>query len=321
MRQFHARSVGYNVAACNVTVTGNEALTQLNPVNTAFLLHGHDDGASNGQPHAITLCPQLSQAHGSMQMHSPHSIPLRQLLSRLTVVMEDPAVNIGLTSTSSPLHTFDVLAVQPTSERAFLAACQTLEIDLISLQLGARLPFPMKGAPVRAALGRGVYFEVCYAPLVYTPAARKTLIGNVLNLMRITQGGQGVILSSGALEAMQLRGPYDVVNLASTLFGVDVAAAKRCVMEHPRALLMRAATRRQTHKGGMSVEMRGVLSGSGAEWKGPTAEGLLESARRTGGKRLHSDMASSGEDVSVDEGDSADECSDEGEDQVLGGFE
>lgn len=43
--------------------------------------------------------------------------------------------------------------------------------------------------------------------------------------------GRGIILSSGARQAMEVRGPNDVANLA-TLFGLSLEVAKAAVSKN-----------------------------------------------------------------------------------------
>ena len=55
---------------------------------------------------------------------------------------------------------YDLVAVQPQSERLFALACASLDADLIALDLSRRLPFRFKSSLVKAALARGLHFEV-----------------------------------------------------------------------------------------------------------------------------------------------------------------
>ena len=50
--------------------------------------------------------------------------------------------------------------MQPQTERLFQLACGSLEVDLISLDLSRRLPYRFKPSMVKAALARGLHFEV-----------------------------------------------------------------------------------------------------------------------------------------------------------------
>jgi RNase P/RNase MRP subunit p30 len=43
-------------------------------------------------------------------------------------------------------------------------------------------------------------------------ASRRQLISNAQNLVRVTRG-KNIIITSEAQKAMELRGPYDIVNL------------------------------------------------------------------------------------------------------------
>ena len=95
---------------------------------------------------------------------------------------------------------------------------------------------------MRAALARGVTFELCYAAALREPTARRQLFANALAVVRAT-GGAGVLLSSGALRAFELRGPADVANLG-TLFGLSLGAAKQAVATRMAAVLQHAAARR-----------------------------------------------------------------------------
>jgi hypothetical protein len=61
--------------------------------------------------------------------------------SRLTVVLDEQAHCARLAAATDVTRSYDLLAVQPVSERAFLSACTTLDVDIISLDLARRLPF------------------------------------------------------------------------------------------------------------------------------------------------------------------------------------
>jgi len=64
------------------------------------------------------------------------------------------------------VSSYDILAVQPTNEKTFQAACGTFEVDIISLDLSARLPFNLKLPTVGLAVDRGIYFELCYGAAI-----------------------------------------------------------------------------------------------------------------------------------------------------------
>ncbi|KAG0043761.1 hypothetical protein BGZ83_011059 [Gryganskiella cystojenkinii] len=172
--------------------------------------------------------------------------------SRLTLVADDISQNYGFNTNNPAVSSYDILAVQPTSEKMFQAACQTFEVDIISLDMSARLPFYLKHSTVGLAMERGIYFELCYGAAIRDATARRNLISNAQSLIRVTRG-KNIILTSQAMRAMELRGPYDIVNFG-TLLGLNQAVAKDCLTSHCRAVAIHAETRRNTIRAVVSVE-------------------------------------------------------------------
>lgn len=91
-------------------------------------------------------------------------------------------------------------------------ACKTLDVDIISLDMSQRLPFFPKHGTVGAAIERGITFEITYGTCLRNKDARKFFLHNATNLVRVTRG-KNLIISSAALKAMDIRNPYDVINL------------------------------------------------------------------------------------------------------------
>ena len=178
------------------------------------------------------------------------ALPLRstsemriEQLSRVTLAMELAGDAAELSLTSVAARSYDVVAVRPMSERVFALACEQMECDLISIDAAAVLPFALRQGLVEAAVKRGMYFEIVYSPALRDATARRHLISNALELVRATRG-RNIVLSSGAADPMDIRGPHDVANLAM-LFGLNEAAARSAVSAWPRAVLDRARERRR----------------------------------------------------------------------------
>jgi ribonuclease P/MRP protein subunit RPP1 len=170
-----------------------------------------------------------------------HSSKLVQL-TRLNIPIEDTNVAQETMNNAAILSSYDVLAVQPQSERAFAFACNSLDIDIISLDLSKRLNYRFRPDLIKTALQRGVYFEILYAPLLREPGSRRQMFANAQSLARETRG-RGIILSSAARTAIELRGPYDVVNLA-TFLGMSEAQAHAAVGKNPAAVVEHAKKRK-----------------------------------------------------------------------------
>ena len=66
--------------------------------------------------------------------------------------------------------------------------------------------------------------QICYASALREETARRNFFANALALTRATRG-KGIVVSSSARSAFELRGPYDVINMA-TLFGLSEQNAK-----------------------------------------------------------------------------------------------
>lgn len=187
---------------------------------------------------------------------------LRQY-TRLTLVLSDPQQNYGINNSNNEVvQSYDILAVRPETERMFQSACISLEVDIISLDLTSRVPFPIKAGYLRQALSRGISLEVLYSPLVADATARRNIIGNLRTILRLALGrrgrtggsasGGGLLISSGGEATWQYRAPADVLNLAG-LMGVPAHLRKPCLTSVPEAVFMHAATRKHTYRGAVAV--------------------------------------------------------------------
>jgi len=104
-----------------------------------------------------------------------------------------------------------------------------------------------------AALQRGIRFEMCYSGGVMgaTTEARRNLISGATALIRATRG-RGIIISSEAKSGLELRGPWDVVNLAA-VWGLSQERGKEAVCEEARKVVRLARLKRQSFRGVVDV--------------------------------------------------------------------
>lgn len=184
-------------------------------------------------------------------------------------MLADPSQNHRLTTVAS--H-YDILALRPTNERALLQACQSLECDLISLDLSTRIPYYFKMKTLSGALQRGIKFEICYAPGVLAAdggASRRNLISNATQLIRATRG-QGIIISSEAKRALACRGPWDIINLAA-VWGLGQEKGIEAVGREARSVVVQAGMKRTSFRGVINVVYGGEKPeklNSGSETRG-----------------------------------------------------
>lgn len=205
----------------------------------------------------ITNAPTNIQKFEHLSSSHPSGI---LQLSRLTLLFTDTSQNPSLNTSNSYLAPFDILAVRPTNEKAYNAACTNLEVDIISIDMGVRLPWYFKRTMTGVAIKRGVVFEIAYSGAIRDSSARRHLISNAQSLIRVTKG-KGIIISSEAQKALEIRGPHDIVNMASTLFGMSTDAARDAISTNARQVLYHAATRIKTAKAVISIASKEPTSG------------------------------------------------------------
>lgn len=217
--------------------------------------------------------PLLPAAEGPARRRLP------RVLRRATVVVSDMTVNHRLAAVAAA---YDVVAVRPTTEKAFQAACLNMtEPALISLDLTTYFPFFFKHRAAMAAVRRGVHFEVCYAQVLRAGdkagsgsanRARALFIANLAGLIRATRG-RGIVVSSGALMggrggggggggALELRGPADVVNLLA-VWGLPPDRGTEALSALPRSVVANEGLRRRGFRGIVDIVQTAENSSAG----------------------------------------------------------
>ncbi|XP_017046104.1 ribonuclease P protein subunit p30 [Drosophila ficusphila] len=186
---------------------------------------------------------------GSEMFPEPHKIEhLRKefkdklrILQRITILYVDVNVAHAM-SVSLNLRKFNLVAGQPKTDAALTHCCTAFNGDLITFNpvAGSRLMVNRKAYQV--AVRRGMFFEIKYAPAIVDSNNRKDMIKIAQNYC--TKGkSKNIIFSSGAAHEFQLRGPYDVANLAY-IFGLSEDQGKNAVDRHCRQLFLKAESRR-----------------------------------------------------------------------------
>ena len=182
----------------------------------------------------------------------PFTIPKSlHILRRCTLHLSDPSQNHRLSALNSA---YDILAIRPDNEKSLQQACQSIDSDVISLDLSTRFLFYFKHKTMASALHRGIKFEICYGPGVLNSdggASRRNLISNATQLIRATRG-RGIVISSGAKRALACRGPADVVNLA-VLWGLGQERGMEAVGGEARSVVVQAEIKRRSFRGVIDV--------------------------------------------------------------------
>lgn len=211
-----------------------------------------------------TKCPP-NLPPPTLPTNGPKSL---NLLTRLNLTVSEPSQNPRLASLA---QSHSLLAIRPTNEKSLMQACNSLDCDIISLDFSTRLPFHFKFKTLSAAISRGVRFEICYGPGVTGSGldARRNLISNAVSLVRATRG-RGIIISSEAKQALGVRAPWDIVNLAC-LWGMTQETAKDALCDEARKVVALAAMKRTSWRGTVDV-----VCGGGT----PTVPGAVHTEKK-----------------------------------------
>ena len=191
---------------------------------------------------------------GEIKCPIPAKLPFKtpsnlRILRRCTLILSDASQNHRLASLQS---TYDLLALRPVDEKTFMQACQTLDCDIISLDLSQRFNFYFKFTSLSVAIEQGKRFEICYSTGVGGDAmARRNLISNATQLIRASRG-RGLIISSEAKNALACRGPWDVVNLAA-VWGLGQERGHEAITKETRTVVVTAGLRRTSYRGAVDV--------------------------------------------------------------------
>ncbi|KAJ9188933.1 hypothetical protein P3X46_000283 [Hevea brasiliensis] len=237
-----AMELGYTGIAYNRTIKGvmsDHDRCSIMPLSLSSLLN---------------VAPSLAS---SVNLHRdllgiPRSSPFRQY-TRLTVSVDTPAQCQALNSGNPILKTYDLVAVRPLNQSAFDHACEKSEVDIIAIDFSEKLPFRLKLPMVKAAMERGVHFEISYSDLILDVQVRRQMISNAKLLVDWTRG-RNLIFSSAAPSVNELRGPYDAANLSS-LLGLSIERAKAAISKNCRNLVANALRKKHFYKGAIRVEL------------------------------------------------------------------
>ncbi|KAJ2784167.1 RNA-binding RNA processing protein rpp1 [Coemansia javaensis] len=244
-----AREFGYSVVALNQTVQGRLTAEHLAVWRTAPAFKDADlgwDAATGARAGA-----GAGAGAGAADRVRRGRI---RVLRRVTAVVTDAAQGHSLASAggATPAAEYDVVAVRPATEKILAAACSGVwDVDVVALDMGQRWGFVAKHKLVGQALAQGLALEISYRPALADSATRQQWVCNAAGLVRATRG-RGLVWTSAARQALDLRTPYDVANLGEAL-QLNGDLSKRALSANARAVLLHGFTRAGTLRAVMSV--------------------------------------------------------------------
>lgn len=164
-----------------------------------------------------------------------------KILHRVTVYFSTSDMAHKMVS-SENFNKYDIVAVIPTSKAALQHLCSSLDVDIISLDPSVKMPVRWTRKLYYVAIEKGMWFELPYASAVLDSTARRNLI-EAGHLYHAFGKSKNIIVSSGAENPMQIRGPYDVINLC-LLLGLSEEQAKSAITNAGQSVVLRAESRR-----------------------------------------------------------------------------
>ncbi|XP_054742832.1 ribonuclease P protein subunit p30 [Anastrepha obliqua] len=164
-----------------------------------------------------------------------------KILQRITIIYVDVAVAHAMTN-SQNLKKFNLIAGQPKTDAALTHCCTAFAGDLVTFDTEAGVKLLVNRKAYKIAVKRGLFFEIKYGPAIRDSSVRKDMIKLAHNYC-VRGKSRNIIFSSDATNVFELRGPYDVANLAY-IFGLSEDQGKNAVDKACRQLFLRAESRR-----------------------------------------------------------------------------
>ncbi|POY75964.1 hypothetical protein BMF94_1048 [Rhodotorula taiwanensis] len=176
-----------------------------------------------------------------------------------------PAQTTLLSVTPTTLASFSHIALSVSSPSPFAPTLITLDPSI-----SPRLPFPLKRGLISSLSRAGVGFELILRGVTRLDSTgtggadgangpdqpgdagkrRRNWIAGAREVVRATEG-KGVVISSGAVKAGEMRGTEDLINLCS-LIGMPPSVAKDALTVNPQRAVLRGLSLRQTYRGVIS---------------------------------------------------------------------
>ncbi|KAL1235888.1 Ribonuclease P protein subunit [Trichinella spiralis] len=158
-----------------------------------------------------------------------------RVFSRLTLVVNSVERLQELLS-NKIISNYDIIAVCPLNETTFDMAASDSRVHLLTTDVTADNFSLFQGNRLNEAVRNGKYIEISYSPAIMDTSIRKEVFTCGRKIFR-TVGEKGIILTSRATRPMEMRAPYDVINI-SHLFGMNTNESRSAITVNPQQLLL-----------------------------------------------------------------------------------
>ncbi|VEU23788.1 DEKNAAC104849 [Brettanomyces naardenensis] len=180
-----------------------------------------------------------------------------KLYTRITLKVDDPSQCQNITRFQ---QVFDIVAVEPKTERALQLAITNLEIDIVTFDYQERLPCYLKHKTLCSAIDKGIHFEIKYSDILESNShSRAQAISNIKQLIRASRS-RGLVCSSGVSipDIFRFRSSSDIANLLE-LIGLDHNRANQSFKDWSLQVLLSGRLRIKSYKQVVTVSEEGGL--------------------------------------------------------------
>lgn len=260
----------YPVDDFNKQITASELNSLKNVLNLVEHM-GYTHVALNFRPNTATSNANKNKLPNDLNLINPINLGRDfaefegrlNIYSRITVKIDDPSQCQNIAKFQ---QIFDLVAVEPLTEKAFQSAISNLDIDIISFNLQERLPCYMKHKALCSAIEKGMFFEIKYTDFLNNKNRAQT-ISNVKQIIRASRN-RGLICSSGCLvtKPYQLRNINNVQPILKML-GIDSNRCNKMFRDWSLKVLLNGRLRIKSYKQTICIGGESSIIGNSLEDK------------------------------------------------------
>ena len=249
-------NIVFPVSDYNEQITKGQLNDLKNTINVAEQL-GYTHIALNFRPETTTSNSNKKKLSNDLNQINPINLDRDfkeyenriKLFTRITIKIDDPS---QCQNVAKFQQIFDIVAVEPLTEKSFQSTISNLEVDMISFNLQDRLPCYMKHKTLGAAIEKGMFFEIKYTDFL-SNKNRAQAISNCKQIIRASRN-RGMICSSGCSidRPYQLRNCNNVKPLLKML-NIDSNRCSKMFQDWSLKVLLNGRLRIKSYKQTIAV--------------------------------------------------------------------
>ncbi|VVC40990.1 Polymerase/histidinol phosphatase-like,RNase P subunit p30 [Cinara cedri] len=165
-----------------------------------------------------------------------HNLKLT-ILNRLTIQI----TNIGQlqqTLNARNFPKYNILAVEPLNDHLFQNLVTSPSVDIIICKVKTKIT----PKDYSVAVDKNIHFELSYAPMLMDSVTRQNTL-TLAHMLHIKGKSKNIILTSGAINRLDIRNPYDAMNLGF-LLGFSRKQTKESITDCCHSVILKSYGRK-----------------------------------------------------------------------------